>query len=171
MTTGRRDNPVELAAFTLLELILVMVLVTVLLGVTAPSLRGFHSARRGAEGAAQLLSLANYARSQAIVQGTIYRLNIELSEGTYWLTAQVGGAQVMLRNEQGRRFRLPDGVAVAIRSPAAGNEATYVQFYPSGRSDQATIELVGLQGEVFRVTSPSATERFRIVSPSQVDDS
>ena len=170
MTIGRRDSPLERGAFTLLELILVMVLISVLLGVAGPSLRGFHGARRSADVAAQLLSLTNYARSQATAHGTVYRINIDASEGAYWLTAQVGGAHVKLNNEYGRRFVRPDTMTVAIESPVASDEESYVQFYPSGRSDQATIKLTDLRGEVIEVTSPSATESFRIVSPSEADD-
>ena len=148
-----------------------MVLISVLLGLAAPSLRGFHGARRSADAAAQMLSLTHYARSQAIAQGTVYRLNVDTSEKVYWLTAQVGGAHVGLGNEYGRRFALPDTTEVAIRTAQAGDRASYVQFYPSGRSDEAAITLVGLQGEAFEVASPSATEPFRIISLSQVDDS
>ena len=171
MTIGQRDNPRSRDAFTLLELILVMVLISVLLGVAAPSLRGFHGARRSADAAAQLLALTNYARSQAIAHGTVYRLNVDADEQVYWLTAQVGGAHVELNTEYGRRFALPDTMTISIESPAADGEALYVQFYPSGRSDEATIELVGWQGEVFQVASPSATEPFRIVSGSETERS
>ncbi len=170
MITGRRDNPESRGAFTLLELILVMVLISVLLGVAAPALRGFYGARGSADAAAQLLSLANYARSQAIAQGTVFRLNVDTGERTYWLTAQIGGAYVELNNEYGRRFVLPETMTVDVESPSAGENPSYIQFYPSGRNDEATIKLVGLQGEVFHVTSPSATEPFRVVSLSEDDD-
>ena len=148
-----------------------MVLISVLLGVAAPSLRGFHGARRSADAAAQLLSLTYYARSQAIAKGTVYRLNVDTSERAYWLTAQVGGAHVALNNEYGRRFALPETMDVAIRTAQGGDHASYVQFYPSGRCDETTITLIGLQGEAFEVTSPSATEPFRIISLSEADDS
>ena len=89
--TGRNDNPKRRGAFTLLELILVLVLISVLLGIAAPSLRGFVGARRSADAAAQVLAMANYARSQAIAQGTVYRLNVDATENVYWLTILSGG--------------------------------------------------------------------------------
>jgi len=170
LITGPRGNPTERSAFTLLELILVMVLISVLLGVAAPSLRGFHGARRTADAAARMLSLTHYARSQAIAQGTVYRLNVDTGEKAYWLTAQIGGAYVELDNEFGRRFALPETVDVAISTPWAGDQSPYVQFYPSGRCDEAAVRLVGLQGEAYEVASPSATESFRIISLSEADN-
>ena len=76
-----------------------------------------------------------------------------------------------LDTEYGRRFALPDTVAIEIESASAGPGASYIQFYPSGRSDEAAIELIGGQGEVFIVANPSATERFRIISGSEADAS
>ena len=169
LMTGRNDNPNLRGAFTLLELILVLVLISVLLGIAAPSLRGFVGARRSADAAAQLLSLADYARSQAIARGTVCRPNVDADENVYWLTMLSNGVFVELDTEFGRRFSLPDTVAVGIESAAAGPGATYVQFYPSGRSDEAVIQLIGVQGEVFIVANPSATESFRILAGSEAD--
>ena len=164
LITGRKDNSRASGGFTLLELILVMVLISVLLGIAAPSLRGFHGARRSADAAAQVLCLANYARSQSIAQGAVYRLNIDVDERVYWLTTQAGGAFVELSNEFGRRFALPDNMTVTIKMPVSGDVTPYVQFYPDGRCDEAAITLTDLQGDAFEIGSPSATEPMRIFS-------
>ena len=42
---------------------------------------------------------------------------------------------------------------------------SYIEFYPNGRTEEATIELRGRQGEVYQVLCESASERFHIVSP------
>lgn len=149
---------------------MVLVLVSTVLAMAAPSLRGFVGGRQTAETAARVLSLTQFARSQAAAQGRVYRLNIDAKEKTYWLTMQRAGAFVPLESEYGRRFQFPDGVSVRLELPLRNNNASYIQFYPNGRTDEARIELTGQQGEVLEVTCPSATERFRIVSPSEAGE-
>ena len=61
-------------AFTMVELLLVMVLICIILGATAPSLRGFFAARKTTSAAAQIMMLIQYARTQAIADGCNYRL-------------------------------------------------------------------------------------------------
>jgi len=169
LTTGPSDET-RANGFTLLELIVVLVLVSTVLAMAAPSLRGFVGGRQTANAAAQVLSLTKLARSQAVVQGRVYRLNIDTETKTYWLTMQRAGSFVPLGFEHGRRFQFPDGVSVKLELPLGNNSASYIQFYPDGRNDEARIELTGQQGEVFEVTCPSATERFRVVSPSEAEE-
>ena len=186
MTTGRsvsrdkdrswRDRPSVRqrragGGFTLLELIVVLGLVGVLLALAAPSLRGFFASRKTADAAAQVLALTQWAGSRAAAQGSVYRLNIDSQTNTYWLTVQQSGAFVDLNCEFGRRFQLPEGTTVSVRSPVRGSPIAYIEFYPSGRTEEATIELRGLQGEVFQVTCESATEAFRVVSPAEAQRS
>jgi len=162
-TIGRRNS----GAFTLMELVLVLVVVSVVLAMAAPSLRGFFASRQTADAATTMLSLTKWARSQALAQGCPCRLNIDSESGTCWLTVQQAGAFVDLNCEMGRRFRLPEGASVSVRTDPAGPDVPYVQFYPNGRSDAITIEIHGRQGEVFLVSTPSAVEPYRIVSPSE----
>jgi len=142
-----------------------------LLALAAPSLRGFMASRQTADAAAQVLALTQLAGSRAVAQGSVYRLNIDPQTGTYWLSVQQGGTFVDLNCEFGRRFRLPEGASVCLRTPAAGAPPSYVQFYPNGRTEEATVELTGRQGEVFQVVCDSATEAFRVVSPAEASRS
>jgi len=153
--------------FTLLELIAVLVLISTVLAIAAPSLRGFVRGRQTAEVAARILSLTHLARSQAVSGGRIHRLNVDIETGTYWLTVQRAGAFVGIERGFGRRFRLPVGASMALDSPWGGEPISYVQFYPDGRCEPATIQVTGRQGEVHQITCASASEEFRILSPSE----
>lgn len=146
---------------------MVLVLISTVLAMAAPSLRGFSRGRQTADAAAQVLALTHLARSQAVTQACVYRLNIDTETNTYWLTMQQAGAFVELDCEHGRRFRFPNGVSVTLELPPVDGPTSYIQFYPDGRSDQATIGLTGRGGDVFEVTCPSASERFRVLSPSE----
>jgi Tfp pilus assembly protein FimT len=146
------------------------VLISTILAIAAPSLRGFVHGRQAADAAAQILALTHLARSQAAAGGCVHRLNFDIEEGTYWLTAQRGGAFVEIDSGLGRTYRLPVGVSVKLEEESAEEESpAYIQFYPDGRCDSTTIELTGADGEVLQITCPSATERFRVLTESEVE--
>ena len=166
-SAGSGANGASANGFTLMELVLVLVVISVVLALSAPSLRGFFASRQTADAAMTMLSLAKWARSEAIAQGRPCRLNIDASSGTFWLTVQQAGTFVRLNSEMGRQFRLPEGASVSVQSDQPDSAPSYLQFYPNGRSDVATVEITGRQGEVFSITSASATEPFRVVSPSE----
>jgi Tfp pilus assembly protein FimT len=145
----------------------VLGLVGVLLGLAAPSLRGFFGSRQTADAAAQMLALTQLAGTRAAAQGTVYRLNIDLQSNTYWLTMQQAGMFVDLNCEFGRRFQFPEGTSVRVQTFAADSAVPYVDFYPTGRTEEAMIELRGRQGEVYQLICESATEAFHVVSPTE----
>jgi len=165
-TTGQSADRRAVGGFTLLELIAVLVLISTVLAAAAPFLRGFVHGRQTADAAARILSLTHLARSRAASCGSIHRLNVEAETGTYWLTVQRTGAFVGIERGYGRRHHLPHGTSVTLATPAEteAEPVSYVQFYPDGRCDVATIELTGQEGQILQVTSPSAAERFRVVS-------
>ena len=63
-----------------------------------------------------------------------------------------------------RKLGIP---AELIADLSEAEEVSHVQFYPDGRCDVVTIELTGPQGDILQVTSPSASQRFRVVSPAE----
>lgn len=171
-----------------MELILVLMVISVVLALAAPVLRGFFASRQAADAAMNMLSLTQYARSRAMAGGAGCRLNIDCEAGTYWLTVQEGGAYVELKEELGRRYRLPEGASVRIRqadngAAGMGLEATpagapspsrqkpssvsYLQFCPDGRSDATAVEIRDRDGECYELSAPSACEPFRVITPAQ----
>lgn len=169
-TTGPnadRRVPPAAGGFTLLELIAVLVLISTVLAIAAPSLRGFARGRQTADAAAHLLALTRLARSRAASWGCCHRLNIDPETGTYWLTMQEGGAFVEIETDFGREYRLPSGVSIAVDEPSASEPPWVIEFHPDGRCDAVTIRLTGLRGDVLDVACASASERFRIISPEQ----
>lgn len=165
MITGRNASRAVAGGFTLLELIVVLGLLGVLLGLASPSLRGFFASRQTADAAAQMLALTQLAGSRAAAQGTVYRLNIDEETNTYWLTFQQEGEFVDLGSEFGRRFQLPKGTTIRAQSPLDDVPLSYISFYPNGRTDEAVIELLGLQQERYRLVCESVTEAFHVVTP------
>lgn len=154
---------------TLLELILVMVILSTVLAMAAPSLRGFFASRRSEDTAAQILALTQLARSQAISEGIIYRLNFDAQERTYWLTAQQAGAFEPLETEFGRVFELPKDIEVELEGLRQEDRDVFLEFTPYGTVTAGTVRLVDRRGGAIEITCPTVTESFSIVEPEQIN--
>src|SRR5258708_16863770 len=89
------------AGFTLVELILVLMVLTVMVSIVAPSLRGFGVGRQSSDAATQILSLAQWARAQAVTDGKVYRLNFDVTGRTFGVTVQEAGVFEAAPNEYG----------------------------------------------------------------------
>ena len=174
-TTGRNTKYLESkSGFTLIELVLVLLIITVMLAIAAPNLRGFLKGRKSVNAAAQVVALGQFARAQAIGTGTVYRLNVDAAAKAYWLTAQKGAEFAALGTEFGRRFNLPEGTVATwkaqTQSPlgnpvkpldtGAGHD--YVDFFPDGRTEATTLVLTDSSGRVFEIGCLSETELFML---------
>lgn len=144
-----------------------MLVISMVLALSAPSLRGFLASRQTADSAQTVLALTQWARSYAVSQGQPCRLNVDSQSGAYWLTVQDAGKFVAVTNDFGRRFQIPTDGAISLKTDSPGAKVDYVQFYPTGRNDVATIEIRGKQGETYQVACLSATESFRVISPAE----
>jgi len=151
--------------FTLLELVLVMVIITIGLAAVAPSLRGWSRGARLNAAAEQLVATARRARAQAISDGAIYRLNISRSPAQYWLTVQSGQEFSIVQTGWGRTFDLPEGYQLELTQ--SDQSAEFVEFYPTGRTQVAKIRIVSDQGEGLTIQCTSPSERFEIVREAQ----
>jgi Tfp pilus assembly protein FimT len=93
-----------------------MAIIAVLAGVLVPSLSAFATGRRLANAASQVLTLANYARAQAISKGDVYRINFDASgAGAVWLTVQTEGQFAAVPGDFGARYAMPDGVRLSAQ--------------------------------------------------------
>lgn len=183
-TTGRRTER-RARGFTLIELILVMMLICTVLGMAAPSLRGFFQSHLARDAAGQIVALAQYARTQSAAEGRTYRLSFDTQAGQFWLTAQDGATFSALGTEFGRTFALPEGVTfesvasnvatdaattvastsstgTTAGSSATGTQTDVVDFMPNGGATTAKVRLIGRRGERLEVGCPSPAESFRV---------
>ena len=155
------------AGFTLLELILVMLILSTVLAMAAPSLRGFFGSRQSQDTAAQILALTQFARSQAISEGVVYRLNFDTKERIYWLTAWKSGSFRELETEFGQFFALPRDMVMELDDTDEEDGKPFVEFTPQGTVTAATIRLIDRGGRALEVTCPTVTESFSIVESEQ----
>lgn len=163
MPTRRVNN----LAFTLIELLLVMLIITIMIAVIAPNLRGFMAGRGASDAGRTIVSMARYARTAAISEGRIYRLNVDPATRAVWLTAQNAGQFEAPDNDYGKKYMLPNGVTMDTDIPRQ-QDGQYVTFDPSGRGEAAQVSLTDQLGRKVQVACASATELFRIVPPGEV---
>ena len=155
-------------AFTLFELVLVMVILCIAMAVAAPSLRGWSHGARLRDSADQFLAAARFAHTKAIADCKTYRLYIDSRAGTYWVTVQDGLQFVNVGSDFGRVFEVAEGVTMQVTTGAAnpaganaGTNAEYIEFYPSGRSMPAVARFSDDMASI-DVTCRSPAEGFRI---------
>jgi type II secretion system protein H len=180
LNTSTRKTSRAHRAFTLLELVLVMVILCTALAVVAPSFTGF---RRGAElrdAGDQFIALTRYARTQSAATGTTYRMQIDDGAGTYQLLVQNGEKFDALGTNWGRTFTLPEGAKISMSKNAstmtsmtaapqpqgASSSAKTIDFFATGRTEPATITITSARGDSLQITCPSPAEGF-IVAPTK----
>jgi len=125
--------------FTLIELILVILLISVLVGLSTPLFRKTFSALQIRNVVSNTTKIINYAQEMAIIEKTNYRANFDFEKEKYWLTKYVfsenGSAYKKIGGKCGKTFSIPKGLTIT------GND-TEITFYPDGRSEKAEIRII-----------------------------
>jgi prepilin-type N-terminal cleavage/methylation domain-containing protein len=173
------------SAFTLIELVLVMLVIAITMAMAAPSLSNWGRGGRLRDAGDQFLSVARYARTQAIAEARVYRLNVDPQTNTYFLTAQDGQQFVEIGGSFGKRFTLPDGCriamqplqAIAAASPTANATNTSVppaqpgtacDFYPNGRTQPVHVRIANSEtGDAVDISCPTPAEQFALGAPAE----
>jgi Tfp pilus assembly protein FimT len=153
----------------LIELILVMALLLIVVGVSAPSLKGFFRGRTLDSEARRFLSLTRYAQSRAVSEGVPMTLWVDAKERTYGLQAQAGYLE---DDQKAIEYDLDDGLDVEVSAPLATANLTAqkrtallagnlpaIRFSPDGFIDVTSPETVqfreGAQNSVWITQSPN----------------
>lgn len=152
-------------AFTLIELILVMVLLVVAAGLVAPRMASFFRGRGLDQEGHRLLALTHYGQSRAVAEGVPMLLWINPGQSTYGLTAQAGFVDTDTRattynvdptltieatdtdasvvSENGdERLGLPQGLSVIRFNPDGFFDEISVQRIVIRQGNEGAIEIV-----------------------------
>jgi type II secretion system protein H len=142
--------------FTLLELVVVMLLLTIVMAMTAPALRNFWKGNRVKDAGDQLAAMTRLARTSAISDGMMYRLAIDEDGKGYALMMLQGQAFVLA---PGHDYELPAEVQIEVMK-SDGSSALWIDFHPSGRTEPATIRVSAEGHKDIVLTCHSPTETF-----------
>ena len=81
----------------------------------------------------QFLAVTRWARTQALADSQVYRLNVDNKNGTYFVTVQDGQQFIPPGTEFGRVFAVPDGFAITMTDNQGQQPLNSVDFLPTGR--------------------------------------
>ena len=131
------------SAFTLVEIILVVLLLSVITGMTIPNFRNSLGKVKLQNSANHIAYAMRYAQSRAITKNVLVRFECNQTSGNYWLTEQkkdVSGQGdkffVKLAHKMGKKFSLPDGINIE-------SDSLKILFYKDGRIEKQVIKLCG----------------------------
>jgi prepilin-type N-terminal cleavage/methylation domain-containing protein len=148
--------------FTLLELVLVMVIIGTVLAMAAPSLRGWSRGSLLRDTAEQFVAVTRLARTQAVSTCRIHRLNLDPA-GSYYLTVQQGQEFIHIQSNFGLPFELPGGFRIQMVTTLQSGES-YIDFYPTGRTQPARVRIFSDQGESMDIECATPAETFQVLS-------
>jgi Tfp pilus assembly protein FimT len=139
---GRSSKP---AGFTLLELAVVLFLLVLVLGLVLPEASSLLTDSDLRTSARRLSGSVGEARNQAMMEGRIWELVIDLDSGSFWI-APVGEAEAAGKPGPRKRTLAGDVRFLDVRkgqndSQTAGQVA--VRFHPKGLVEPAVIHLKG----------------------------
>lgn len=163
MRVCRRCHSVRPKAFTLLELILVMIILCTVLAMAAPSLRGFFTSHQLNDMCEQVLVMTRYAKSQAVFEGINYRVNFDPDQRLFWLSSLDGSMYERLRNNFGNYFQIPPEVEMDFYDIDNERGIYYLQFNPLGYSSECRIRLQDNQDNILEIVCDSPGENYEIV--------
>ena len=152
--------------FTLLELIVVLVIITVMLAISAPRLaeRAQGSVVRGA--AYDLQTLASAARARAVLSGQVVGLMFSSEGQELRLIAQSRTAQGSTLVDLTPRRRLPEGMQVRFIPQADDGQQEVIRFHPDGSAEAGEVRLQDKQGTEWILPVQQALGRLHWSQPS-----
>jgi prepilin-type N-terminal cleavage/methylation domain-containing protein len=164
---ARRDS----SGFTLLEVTLVLVILSIAIGVVVPRLRDTNRARLESH-VRKLAVMVRYLRHEAILTGRTYRLNYSIDEASYWVTSGDGADEasefVPEEGVLGKPVVFPEPIGFAdLVLPDTFGEVMegfgYTDFYPDGYID-LTLLHVGSGEEMFTIFVDSLTGHITVAA-------
>jgi type II secretion system protein H len=153
------------SAFTLIELILVLLLIAVIAGIVSPTLRGFSAGQKLRDTADRFVTLTRLARAQALATGQVHRVTIDTANNRCVVAAEVGQQLTEISDGMDGAFEIPEGVHIQLKD-AQGMPGDYVQFYPNGRTQTASLRISMTDGESYvDVECVAPVEGFYMINP------
>src|ERR1051325_2517612 len=146
--------------FPLIELVLLLMLITIMMAIAAPSLRNFWKGNRVKDAGEQLSYITRLARTQAISDGATYRLGIDQGGTGYALYVQQAEGFVL---SPSNNFSLPEDTHLEV-TKADGSSSDHIDFFANGRTEPASIRRFSAGYNEIVLVCPSPTETFSLVS-------
>ncbi|MBI4324000.1 MAG: prepilin-type N-terminal cleavage/methylation domain-containing protein, partial [Chloroflexi bacterium] len=183
LPTGNNQSGAERrAAFTLVELILVMAMLAVVFGLAAPTLARFFRGRAITAEAARFLALTRYGQSQAVSAGVPMILWINRTEGSYGLREESGFVsnvqpslmsnreQDTFTEEKPLQFQLAGDLRFEMMSlEGITNGVATIRFSPDGSIDETSLPVLLIrdkEDEIIPIIQSRNRLKYEIANPT-----
>lgn len=160
MRPSRQTNPGSgrWSAFTLIELIFVMLILAVVAAFVAPNMNSFFRSRVLSSEARRLLAVIHHGQTRAVAEGVPVVLWLDPGERTYGLSVQAGYVE---QDSNASRYDLDPSLTLVIPPPESmpeselgeetmgvGEGLATIRFLPTGFYEEgSTARIVLQQGE------------------------
>lgn len=146
--------PAGISAFTLIEILMVVVLLGVVAGLAVPNFSSTYEKFLLGETVKDLSFFMRYAQDRAVIKSKHHRIVFGDQEPTYWMEEAAGQEQDGNTDEKftpitgrfGRVFGIPEGITLQAAQPHVG-------FYPDGRIDKIRIYLCNRKNNCFTLST------------------
>ena len=130
----------EANGFTLLELVLVLLLMSLIAGLTLPFVASTLDRITLQSEVRQIASALQFARSEAISKKTLYTFNIDIDENQYWL-----GIPKQEEITQPKPIDETDRILDYKKTDDTLTEGAFmILFYPRGNSSGGTLRFISI---------------------------
>ena len=154
---------VGVKAFTLLELILVMIILCTVLAMAAPSLRGFFSSHQLGDIAEQILIMTRYSKIQSVFESRPFRVNFDPNLRRYWISSLGESQYGRLKTNFGNYFLIPTEIEIDFKDMDKEDGIYFFQFNPEGYSKEARLRLEDKQDNILEVVCRNPAENYEII--------
>jgi len=148
----RRDSP---TAFTLLELIIVIVILGILFLISTPRFRSTYEDIQLKSAAQDIINLSRLIRQQAILKQAIHRLEYkkDKSDRLRFIVSYKEGSGFIQDRDRLADIKIPRNIEIEIKKK---EKAIY--FYPDGTMNEVKVELSGNERRI--ILTDSKTKGF-----------
>ena len=168
--------PSRRAAFTLIELILVMAILAAVIAYTAPTLTKFFRGRTLDSEVNRFIAMTRYAQSRAVSEGIPMMLWIDTQERAFGVVMQ---PSYSTQDDKAQEFALDGNLTIEVGLPPAnaninataaaqtgaaqllGNNVTVIRYTPDGFISQSSPETITIRdGETEQVVIAQSRTRL-----------
>lgn len=178
------SNPKPRRAFTLFEMVVVVVLIGIMAAMIIPEMKGTLDDALLRSTSRDLINVFNLASSRAVSFNQSYRVKLDMSGGRYLMERQVNDGTredfVPVKDVSGAEGRLDSRIAIEIsqpdetssegvadNSPPEPDLLDAVSFYSDGTADAAEIKLRDRDGFQMVLRLNPITGRVRLTEPER----
>ena len=166
------------AGFTLIELTLVTVIILALVGLSIPLFRKTFSNLSAKDAAFNISKLISYAQEKSVIDRKNYEMAFNFTANQYQLFESKQSTDrfvcTKINNRFGRVFTLPQGLYFKDPSGEQAHQEgegykKNIVFYPDGRCDGLTIEILDKKGSGYEIVSKGFGSLIEIKEVASAD--